>query len=281
MIDQGEIRRHAGVIGVDPMIINHDYVMSCFLHYLSIQDDAQKSWVFKGGTSLAKCYFENYRFSEDLDFTVLQPITEASLIEVVNSAKKVMQDDIGIRTDVEKTRVEVIEDDYGEESLEAKFYYQGPWAYGGSQRSVRIHTNRDEKIVFPIETKSLIHGFSDRSILPKTSIKVYSLEEIFVEKLRALSGQRRYAISRDIFDIHFLSSKGVQVNVVTDAFEEKCRIKSINLSQISIEKVKSRKEEYRTNWKNHLEYLIPKNLKVTFDEAWDTSITLLGKTIKS
>lgn len=28
-----------------------------------------ESWVFKGGTCLKKCYFETYRFSEDLDFT--------------------------------------------------------------------------------------------------------------------------------------------------------------------------------------------------------------------
>nr|WP_276325621.1 nucleotidyl transferase AbiEii/AbiGii toxin family protein [Mesorhizobium ciceri] len=30
-------------------------------------------WVFKGGTCLKKCYFETYRFSEDLDFTLLDP----------------------------------------------------------------------------------------------------------------------------------------------------------------------------------------------------------------
>lgn len=28
------------------------------------------TWVFKGGTCLKKCYFETYRFSEDLNFTV-------------------------------------------------------------------------------------------------------------------------------------------------------------------------------------------------------------------
>lgn len=27
-------------------------------------------WIFKGGTCLNKCYFESYRFSEDLDFTI-------------------------------------------------------------------------------------------------------------------------------------------------------------------------------------------------------------------
>ena len=27
-------------------------------------------WIFKGGTCLKKCYFDTYRFSEDLDFTL-------------------------------------------------------------------------------------------------------------------------------------------------------------------------------------------------------------------
>ncbi len=32
---------------------------------------SRRPWVFKGGTCLKKCYIETYRFSEDLDFTVL------------------------------------------------------------------------------------------------------------------------------------------------------------------------------------------------------------------
>ncbi|CAN5145726.1 hypothetical protein BH20BAC1_BH20BAC1_03460 [soil metagenome] len=30
-----------------------------------------KIFVFKGGTCLRKCYFPDYRFSEDLDFTLI------------------------------------------------------------------------------------------------------------------------------------------------------------------------------------------------------------------
>lgn len=67
MINQNEIRRIAGSLGVDPMIVNHDYVLGCFLHYLSLQD------------SLARCHFANYRFFEYLDFTVLSSITELSI----------------------------------------------------------------------------------------------------------------------------------------------------------------------------------------------------------
>lgn len=38
-----------------------------------------KSWIFKGGTCLKKCFFETYRFFEDLDFTLRN---EALLDEV-------------------------------------------------------------------------------------------------------------------------------------------------------------------------------------------------------
>ena len=30
-----------------------------------------RTWVFKGGTCLRKCYYETFRFSEDLDFTIV------------------------------------------------------------------------------------------------------------------------------------------------------------------------------------------------------------------
>jgi predicted nucleotidyltransferase component of viral defense system len=42
------------------------------------------SWIFKGGTCLRKCYYETYRFSEDLDFTVVDggPETGEQLLPV-------------------------------------------------------------------------------------------------------------------------------------------------------------------------------------------------------
>ena len=37
--------------------------------------------VFKGGTALRKCYFGDYRFSEDLDFSTLKGIPTGNEIE--------------------------------------------------------------------------------------------------------------------------------------------------------------------------------------------------------
>jgi predicted nucleotidyltransferase component of viral defense system len=280
LINQAEIRRIAGSLGVDPQVIDHDYVLGCFLHYLSLEKQVKKSWIFKGGTSLAKCYFSEYRFSEDLDFTALNVLTVDSLLKTTNSAKKMMQDSIGIRTDGQETKVEVIQDDYGKESFEAKIYYEGPWIYGGSNRSLQVHVNRDELLLFPAQMKSITHKYSDVAGLPPSALQVYSLEEILVEKLRALSGQRRFAIARDLYDIQFLSKTAVSIENVLKGFPRKCEIKGIKVHDIDIERIKNRKPEYETNWKNNLEYLIPEVLKVSFEEAWDISVCLLQKAIK-
>jgi predicted nucleotidyltransferase component of viral defense system len=47
------------------------YILSWILFGISQNDLLSKILVFKGATALKKVYFEDYRFSEDLDFTLL------------------------------------------------------------------------------------------------------------------------------------------------------------------------------------------------------------------
>lgn len=59
----------------------HDAILKdCALSYLlpGIQGvpELDRTLAFKGGTALRKCFFQGYRFSEDLDFTLLEPIGE-------------------------------------------------------------------------------------------------------------------------------------------------------------------------------------------------------------
>jgi len=49
--------------------IERDYVLSWMLAGMSANERLRSVLVFKGGTALKKCYFGEYRFSEDLDFT--------------------------------------------------------------------------------------------------------------------------------------------------------------------------------------------------------------------
>ena len=54
--------------GIDPSIIEKDYYVTLFLKELS---DKEPKIVFKGGTSLSKCFNLIKRFSEDIDLNLL------------------------------------------------------------------------------------------------------------------------------------------------------------------------------------------------------------------
>ena len=70
MIPKAEILRLATESSLQPNVVEKDYVLGWLLAGIHQHPVLGQSWVFKGGTCLKKCYFETYRFSEDLDFTL-------------------------------------------------------------------------------------------------------------------------------------------------------------------------------------------------------------------
>ena len=60
----------------------------------------------------------------------------------------------------------------------------------------------------------------------------------------------------------------------------KCQVKGIRITELRLDRVLDRKEEYRSNWKNQLDYLIPKEIKIPFETAWDESLNLIRQVIK-
>jgi predicted nucleotidyltransferase component of viral defense system len=281
MISSNEISRISGAERIDPMLVERDYVLGCFVSFLATDPRVNKNWIFKGGTALRKCHFTDYRFSEDVDFTItaIYPVNVMqSLIKDVNA---VMHDVIGIVTNERDVSVETIKDDYGAESYEIKFYYRGPWIFRGVAPAVKIHLSRDEKMVFSPKRLPVIHQYSDRSELPPVLIPVYSLDEILVEKLQAFSGQRRHVVSRDIYDIHQITQQVKYSVQLRNAFEEKCTNKGIQLNEINLDRIKKQKQDYEINWKNNLEYLVPVSMRTNFEDAWDITMELLGKVLTS
>jgi predicted nucleotidyltransferase component of viral defense system len=279
VIPVAEVKRIAGQIGVDPTIVDHDYILGCYIRCLATDPGVRQGWLFKGGTALRKCYFENYRFSEDLDFTGEGRMDRADFHDILRNANLSVQKATGIRTDIGDILVRTIADDYGKESFEGRVYYRGPWDYGGSNRALEIHLMWDERVVFAPKLVVTSHLYSDNNELPSLPIRVYALEEILAEKLRAFSGQRRYAIARDVFDIHYLSESTADIGKVIQAFPDKCRIKGITSSGIEIKEITKRKADYENNWRNNLDYLVPNEVRVQFDVAWETSIQLLRKAL--
>jgi len=70
VIDRRELLAVAANLGLLPNVVEKDYVLGWLLAGIFNHPALAETWVFKGGTCLKKCYFETYRFSEDLDFTL-------------------------------------------------------------------------------------------------------------------------------------------------------------------------------------------------------------------
>ena len=70
MIDKREILESASAFTLQRGGVEKDYVLGWLLAGIYEHPELVDSWVFKGGTCLKKCFFETYRFSEDLDLTL-------------------------------------------------------------------------------------------------------------------------------------------------------------------------------------------------------------------
>ncbi len=91
MLLQSEIINVAKARNVKTATIDKDWVLAHFLNAIFSVENIEKILVFKGGTCLKKCYFEDYRFSEDLDFTLLDKsfeINENLINRIIRYAEK-------------------------------------------------------------------------------------------------------------------------------------------------------------------------------------------------
>ncbi len=105
-------------------------------------------------------------------------------------------------------------------------------------------------------------------------LSCYSLEEILAEKLRAVCGQRRFAIARDIYDVWRLMAHGVDAAPVLQTLPRKSAAKSVSLGGC-LERFEARHEDYRLNWERTLARLVPG--ESSFDEAWTATRELVAK----
>jgi len=133
MIKPGEIQKKAMIVGVRDQQIEKDYILSWILFGISMHVYLSKTLVFKGGTVLKKVYFDDYRFSEDLDFTLLN--TEISNEKIFLYFKQVFEfiiDEANIPLE--------INDNNEHEDGGINFYvnYIGPLGGQGNNKKVKV-----------------------------------------------------------------------------------------------------------------------------------------------
>ncbi len=241
MIKPGEIQQKAREFGVRDQQIEKDYILSWILKGVSQHEQLSRIIVFKGGTVLKKIYFANYRFSEDLDFTLLDKnITNEQIFEWFKEAFEYSRDETNIPLDI-------IENNEHEDSG-INFYisYVGPLGGQGNNKQVKVDISRSEKLQFePV----LNPAFIDYTDLEKYNLLCYPLEEVLIEKLRSVM-QRMAA--RDFYDIWYLVVEhGMEADFYLDEFSRKCASKGLNAADFR-KKLAERLPQYKGRWRSSM-----------------------------
>jgi predicted nucleotidyltransferase component of viral defense system len=268
MIPDAEIRRVARRAGVEPRVVELDYVLGWALWGLGSSELLRERLLFKGGTCLRKCYMPDYRFSEDLDFTALRWLEWDSFREGVAAAMDRVSDESGINFRVREPRFETVDDEYGRESLQARIYWYGPHSHRGDPRAIRLDINRGEALAFDPVQRLVDHPYSDADDMGGSSWPCYALEEVMAEKLRAILGQRKHAVSRDLYDIHFLLEQGIDEDRVRAALPSKLEAKELSIDTVTAERLVERKAEFESDWRRNLVHLVARERMPEFEVVW-------------
>lgn len=176
------IQQAATAQGVGQVVVERDYAQSYVLLGIATTGTLRDSLVFKGGTALKKAYFGRYRFSEDLDFSMLAgPKGEELEREVraaIGSARDAARRHAPIEFAVERHE-ERDPHPGGQEVFIVRVQF--PW-----QRSpmvpVKIEVTHDEPVLLAAPARPVAHGYGEAF---DAAVRTYSLEEICAEKLRA------------------------------------------------------------------------------------------------
>lgn len=241
MIKPAEIQQKANALGVRDQQIEKDYILSWILFGISKHEHLSKTIVFKGGTVLKKVYFEDYRFSEDLDFTLLN--TEIPNEKFFLWFRKVFE----FIKDEANIPLEIIDNNEHEDGG-INFYisYIGPLGGQGSNKKVKVDISRSEQLVFDPIMNDVFISYSD---LDEHQLLCYPLEEVLLEKMRSVM-QRMQA--RDFYDIWYLLEEyGMDVDFYISGFEAKCKSKNILHTDFP-KKLDERLPQYKGRWKSSM-----------------------------
>jgi predicted nucleotidyltransferase component of viral defense system len=194
-------------------IIKKDLILSYILQELSKLDEL----IFKGGTCLSKCYLNYHRYSEDLDFNLE--------FEKQSSKSKYKQKIRDYFKEIFLVKLQEISDKYNLEFDKNEFSSEGKkycpvksgdnififYVYSNGIQ-IKIEINISEKRIFDYNYKK-INNFSSKHLtypLIDSQIRCYALEEIVLEKIRAILTRVEGINERDIFDLYLINK---QINI--------------------------------------------------------------------
>lgn len=253
--------------------VDKDYVLGHFLNSFYSFEDVTELFVFKGGTCLRKCYFHDYRFSEDLDFTLLDKsfLIDKSFLEKIATYCETIT---GIRFWVREIENKRFKDE--EKGYRCVINFWGA-NHGRNEApppkerwltKIEIDISFDEEILSPLTYTKIIHPYSDQDKISELKIPAYSLTEILLEKVRAFY-QRSYKAPRDFYDVWYLLNNASFENweSISIMFQEKCAIKN-KVPDTSIFKDDAIFKTVSTSWNRSIAHHLPHDKLPDINEVW-------------
>jgi len=228
VIPHSYLTRIADTQDIDAKTVERDYILTHVLAAISRQP-RNHGMIFKGGTALRLCYFEGYRYSADLDFSLQTDANPAEALESVNAALGELAQRIGF------PHLTVAQDGKHIE-------YVGPL---GKQRDLKLDLATDE-LVEETATLPLFARYPDQ---PEVEVEAYTLPEIAAEKLRCVI-QRLQA--RDLFDLNELFAiHTLDLDEIWPVFERKALHKNIDPGRFN-ETFEQRMPRWKSRWEREM-----------------------------
>jgi predicted nucleotidyltransferase component of viral defense system len=212
MIETEEVLRRSDELGISPANVQRDYVFGWLTASIYASSALAPSLVLKGGNAFRKAYFPATRFSDDLDFSAPEGFGAFDLLTELNEACRNAESQSGVQFDLERNRI------VGEQRIDSgavvhkiRLYFRD---FSGHESpltlKVRLDVAEFDRLRLPVQTRPLIHPYSDASQCA-AQIRCVKLEEALADKMICLL-QRRYAY--DLFDLVYgvFISSDIDVN---------------------------------------------------------------------
>jgi predicted nucleotidyltransferase component of viral defense system len=268
MINREEMLEFAREFQLEPNVVEKDYALGWLLAGVGNHPVLRDAWVFKGGTCLKKCFFETYRFSEDLDFTVRDPThldvgflsgTFAEIAEWVYDAS-------GLEMPRETHKFEVFNNPRGKPSAQGRVGYRGPLGRIGDPPRMKLDLAHDEILVLEPVRRPVHHPYSD---CPENGIEAlcYAFEEVFAEKVRALTERLRPRDLYDVVHLHRRADLQPDRGLVRSTLARKCEFKGIPVPTFNALQNHTGHAELQAEWENMLAHQLP--VLPPFDQFWN------------
>jgi predicted nucleotidyltransferase component of viral defense system len=267
MIDRREILDTASRVSLNPAVVEKDFALGWVLAGIYAHEELAESWLFKGGTALKKCFFETYRFSEDLDFTLLNAghLDEAFLKRVFAEIGEWVYNESGIELPADKQDFEIFRNPRGNISCQGKLSYSGPISKksGGLPR-IKLDLTADERVVLPPRRVPIFHPYSDA---PDGGIEVlaYDFVEAFAEKFRALRERTRPRDLYDVVNLYRNTEARPEPVRFLEVLRAKCEFKGIEVPRLA--DLELHRGELEAGWEHMLSHQLPALLPV--QAFWD------------